>query len=109
MTTKGPSGDADPDTHTEETLSPHNPVRVIVCVGPRCDTEGRGRALLCEVEAALRLRFPEALDQQRLKLATRECLRLCTRDPVVRLEPSGDAFSGPDLDVLMGEVAYALE
>lgn len=108
MTTQGLSGSADPDAHGEEAATP-NPVRVIVCVGPRCDAEGRGRALLRDVDGALRARFPEALDRKRLKLATRECLRLCTRDPVVRLEPSGDAFSPPDLDMLMREVAAALE
>jgi NADH:ubiquinone oxidoreductase subunit E len=81
---------------------------LLVCVGPRCDAEGRGRALLGQVQAALRETFPEALADGRLKVSTRDCLRLCTRDPVVRLEPSGEAFSDPDLDALMREIAQAL-
>jgi NADH:ubiquinone oxidoreductase subunit E len=88
--------------------APH-PTRLIVCVGPRCDAEGRGRALLGDVQIALAKAFPEALADGRLKLSTRECLRLCTSDPVVRLEPSGDAFSGPDLDELMRDVAASLK
>lgn len=108
MTTQGPSGDAEPDP-TCEPGPAREPVRLLVCVGPRCDAEGRGRALLGAVQVRLRETFPEALDRSRLKIATRECLRLCTRDPVVRLEPSGDAFSDPDLDALMNEIALALE
>jgi NADH:ubiquinone oxidoreductase subunit E len=107
MTTQGPSGGADPDAKNEQATI-REPVRVLVCVGPRCDAEGRGRTLLREVEKTLRTSFPEALDEKRLKLTTRECLRLCTRDPVVRLEPSGDAFSNPDIDMLMREIAAAL-
>lgn len=86
-----------------------DPVRLLVCVGPRCDAEGRGRALLGDVQAALRTVFPEALSEGRLKLATRDCLRLCTRDPVVRLEPSGDAFSDPDIDELLNRIETALK
>lgn len=82
--------------------------RLLVCVGPRCDAEGRGRALLAQVEAALAAHFPDELADGRLKLSTRDCLRLCTRDPVVRIEPSGDAFSGPDVDDLMAELSAAL-
>ncbi len=77
-------------------------------MGPRCDAQGRGRALLGDVEAALRTAFPEALAAGRLALATRDCLRLCTRDPVVRLEPSGDAYSDPDLETLLREISVAL-
>jgi NADH:ubiquinone oxidoreductase subunit E len=84
------------------------PARLLVCVGPRCDAEGRGRALLAEVQAALHATFPDELADGRLKLSTRDCLRLCTRDPVVRLEPSGDAFSDPDIDDLMREIGKAL-
>jgi NADH:ubiquinone oxidoreductase subunit E len=83
--------------------------RLIVCVGPRCDAEGRGRALLGEVQTAIAQAFPEALADGRLKISTRECLRLCTSDPVVRLEPSGDAFSGPDINELMREIGDALK
>ncbi len=84
------------------------PIRLLVCVGPRCDAEGRGRALLADVQNAIRAAFPDELADGRLKLATRECLRLCTSAPVVRLEPSGDAFSGPDVDELMRDIAAAI-
>jgi NADH:ubiquinone oxidoreductase subunit E len=83
-------------------------VRLLVCVGPRCDAEGRGHRLLAEAQAALAAAFPDALTEGRLKLATRDCLRLCTRDPVVRLEPSGDAFAGPEMDDLVLAIADAL-
>ncbi len=83
--------------------------RLLVCVGPNCDAKGRGRALLSEVQAAAQASFPDALAEGRLKISTRECLRLCTRDPVVRIEPSGDAFSDPDIDELMQEIAAALK
>lgn len=36
-----------------------------------------------------------------VKVTTRDCLRGCTRDPVVRLEPSGDLFSDPTVEDLL--------
>lgn len=89
--------------------APAQPTRLLVCVGPNCDAEGRGRALLAEVQAATGAAFPDELAKGRLKISTRECLRLCTRDPVVRIEPSGDAFSDPDIDELMREIAETLK
>ncbi len=84
------------------------PVRLLVCVGPNCDAEGRGRRLLAEAQTALATAFPDALAGGRLKISTRDCLRLCTRDPVVRLEPSGDVFADPDLDELTREIGEVL-
>lgn len=84
------------------------PARLIVCVGPNCDAHGRGRALLAEIQAALSVAFPDEFADGRLKITTRQCLRLCTRDPVVRLEPSGDAFSDPDMDELIREISATL-
>lgn len=86
---------------------PHT--RLLVCIGPNCDANGRGRALLADVQAAVHAAFPDALADGRLKISTRECLRHCTRDPVVRIEPSGDAFSDPDIDELMREIAETLK
>ncbi len=83
---------------------PSPPVRLLVCVGPRCDAEGRGRALL----AALNKTFSAEIEAGRLSLARRDCLRLCTRDPVVRFETSGEAFSNPDVAVLLRLVAAEL-
>jgi len=77
------------------------PVRLLVCVGPRCDAEGKGRALLASVETRFAQTFPNELASGRLSIATRDCLRLCTRDPVVRFEPSGDALSNPSQDELL--------
>lgn len=83
-------------------------VRLHVCVGPRCDAEGLGRALLMNVEAALQEAFPQALAEGRLKISTRDCLRHCTTEPVVRLEPSGEAFANPDMNLLIREIGAAL-
>jgi NADH:ubiquinone oxidoreductase subunit E len=83
-------------------------VSLLVCVGPRCDAEGRGRALLARAEAALQHAFPEELAQGRLRISTRDCLRHCTSEPVVRLEPSGEAFAGPDIETLLREIRTAL-
>lgn len=85
------------------------PVRLLVCVGPRCDAEGRGRALLADIQAAIEDALPGAIEAGSLKISTRDCLRLCTRDPVVRLEPSGDAFADPDIDDLLREIEAALK
>ncbi|WP_424361864.1 (2Fe-2S) ferredoxin domain-containing protein [Methylocystis parvus] len=65
--------------------------------------------MLAEVQLATHDAFPDELADGRLKISTRECLRLCTRDPVVRIEPSGDAFSDPDIDELMLEIAKTLK
>ena len=81
------------------------PLRLLVCVGPNCDAKGRGRRLLADAQTALAEAFPGALADGRLKISTRDCLRLCTRDPVVRLEPSGDVFADPDMDDLIREIA----
>jgi (2Fe-2S) ferredoxin len=78
--------------------SPRAACRLLVCVGPRCDAEGRGRALLaalCETLAA----NPDAA--ARVEVRTRDCLRACTRDPIVRFEPSGDLFSNPTIEDLL--------
>lgn len=82
-------------------------VRLLVCVGPRCDAEGRGRALLAQLREALAASFPPE-DAACVCFTTRDCLRLCTRDPVVRIEPSGDAFSNPTVDDLLRAVAEAM-
>lgn len=83
-------------------------IRLLVCVGPRCDAEGRGRALLAELRQALAAAFPSPEAAGRIACTTRDCLRLCTREPVVRLEPSGDAFSNPTVEDLLRVVAEAL-
>lgn len=83
-------------------------VRLLVCVGPRCDAEGKGRALLASVETSFAQIFSQELASGRLAIATRDCLRLCTRDPVVRFEPSGDALSSPSLDDLLRLTRAAL-
>ena len=75
-----------------ETLPPS--CRLLVCVGPRCDEEGRGSALL----ALLRGRLAAA---KGVACVPRECLRVCTREPVVRLEPSGEVLANPDIDELV--------
>ena len=84
------------------------PVRLLVCVGPRCDAEGKGRTLLASVETSFAQAFSQELASGRLAIATRDCLRLCTRDPVVRFEPSGDALSNPSLDDLLRLTRAAL-
>ncbi|PWB84442.1 MAG: hypothetical protein C3F11_01200 [Methylocystaceae bacterium] len=83
-------------------------IRLLVCGGPRCDAEGRGSALLAAVRAALAAAFPASADSARISCVTRDCLRLCTKDPVVRVEPSGDVFSNPAVADLLHLVADAL-
>ncbi len=82
-------------------------MKLLVCIGPNCDAEGRGRILLDALRAAAAEKFPVPADA-RLVIETRDCLRLCTQDPVVRLEPSGDVFSNPDVDELLSLIAKAL-
>ncbi|WP_246657169.1 (2Fe-2S) ferredoxin domain-containing protein [Methylocystis sp. B8] len=84
------------------------PVRLLVCVGPCCDAEGKGRALLASAEMVFTQTFPQELSSGQLVIATRDCLRLCTRDPVVRFEPSGDALSNPSLDDILKLARAAL-
>jgi len=83
-------------------------VRLLVCVGPRCDADGKGRALLASAEKSFAEAFPEEMASGKISLATRDCLRLCTRDPVVRFEPSGDALSNPSLNDLLDVARAAL-
>lgn len=80
-------------------------IRFVVCVGPRCDAEGRGRALLAALNEALAAAFE---NDGRICVTTRDCLRLCTCGPVVRIEPSGDALAGPSVDDLLRLVREAL-
>ncbi|MBY6243123.1 (2Fe-2S) ferredoxin domain-containing protein [Methylosinus sp. Sm6] len=83
-------------------------VRLLVCLGPRCDAQGGGESLLAELRAALAEAFAEDLARGRIALATRDCLRHCTREPVARVEPSGDVFSNPRIDELLAAVAREL-
>lgn len=64
--------------------------------------------LLASVETSFAQAFSQELASGRLAIATRDCLRLCTRDPVVRFEPSGDALSNPSLDELLRFARAAL-
>ena len=68
--------------------------RLLVCVGPRCDAEGAGTALLARLRGLLE-------DAAGVSCQSRDCLRLCTGEPIVRLEPSGDVLANPDPEELM--------
>ena len=83
-------------------------IRILICVGPNCDAEGKGLALLAKLQIALQATFPDDLKAGRIVCAARDCLRLCTRDPVVRFEPSGDAYSNPAVDDLLHITSEAL-
>ena len=83
--------------------SPHA-CRLLICVGPRCDAEGRGGSLLAALREELAAN-PDAA--ARIELTTRDCLRACTRDPIVRLEPSGELFSDPTVEDLLRAVGAA--
>lgn len=73
---------------------PPQECRLLVCVGPRCDAEGRGSALLARLRGLLE-------GVAGVSCQSRECLRLCTGEPAVRLEPSGDIFTNPDPEALL--------
>lgn len=83
-------------------------IRLLVCVGPRCDAQGGGAALLASLTAALRERFAADMAAGRVSCVTRDCLRHCTREPVARVEPSGEVFADPSVDELVLLVAAAL-
>lgn len=68
--------------------------RLLVCVGPCCDAEGRGHALLAALQEAL-------ADAAGVACLARGCLRVCTRDTIVRLEPSGEVFANPKVEELV--------
>jgi len=85
------------------------PVRLLVCVGPRCDAEGKGRALLASAQQCFSQDLSQELASGRIAIATRDCLRLCTRDPVVRFEPSGEALSNPSRDDILRLTRAALD
>jgi hypothetical protein len=84
-------------------------IRFLVCVGPRCDQAGKGRELLENLTSALGAAFPEDLRAGRIACTPRDCLRHCTQEPIVRAEPSGDAFSNPTVDELLRLVGEALQ
>jgi (2Fe-2S) ferredoxin len=88
-----------------ETESSPPASRLLVCVGPRCDAEGRGRALLAALREELAAN-PDAA--ARIKVTTRDCLRACTRDPIVRLEPSGELFSDSTVEDLLRAAGAAV-
>ncbi len=73
--------------------------RLLVCVGPRCDAEGRGRALAAALREKLAADPTDAV--RKISVSTRDCLRSCTREPIVRIEPSGDVFSNPTAEDLL--------
>ena len=80
----------------------------MICVGERCDAQGLARKKLCEIETALARRFDRALANGEIKISTRDCLRLCTTAPVIRLEPSGDVYAGMETDELLIEIEKIL-
>jgi hypothetical protein len=68
--------------------------RLLVCIGPCCDAEGRGRAFFDALSAAL-------ADAEGVACFTRGCMRVCTRDTIVRHEPSGEIFANPTIEDLV--------
>lgn len=81
-----------------ETINAPQPAcRFLVCVGPRCDAQGARRAFFSELKDALAATFPDA----KISCDTRDCLRLCTSDPIVRCEPSGEIFCNSSIDDLL--------
>lgn len=84
------------------------PLQVMVCVGERCDARGVARKKLSEIDCALTKRFGGARASGRIKIRPRDCLRLCTTKPVIRLEPSGEVFAGIAADALLIEIEKAL-
>ncbi|ATQ70016.1 hypothetical protein [Methylosinus trichosporium] len=83
-------------------------VRLLVCLGPRCDERGGGEALLAALREALTVAYAEEWAAGRIVVSTRDCLRHCTREPIARVEPSGDVFSNPRIEELLALVAEAL-
>jgi NADH:ubiquinone oxidoreductase subunit E len=84
------------------------PTRLFVCVGPRCDAEGRAAAQLAALRPAVEAAFAQELADGRLRFDTRECLRLCTRDPVVRIDPEGEPYSGASVDEIWTHLRASL-
>jgi len=86
----------------DETMNAPPPAcRFLVCVGPRCDAQGARRVFFAELKDALAATFPDASDAAKASCDTRDCLRLCTRDPIVRCESSGEIFCNPSIDDLL--------
>jgi (2Fe-2S) ferredoxin len=83
-------------------------VRLLVCIGPRCDAEGKGSAQLAALSDAVKEAFADEIAAGRVALSTRDCLRHCTTDPVLRVEPSGEVFAGARIEDLLRLVAEAL-
>jgi NADH:ubiquinone oxidoreductase subunit E len=83
-------------------------IRLLVCVGPRCDAQGGGAALLDALTAALQEDFAADIAAGRVSCVTRDCLRHCTREPVARVEPSGEVFADPSVERLLQLVAESL-
>ncbi len=52
--------------------------------------------------------FPSPDDAGRIAISTRDCLRSCTRDPIARVEPSGEVFSNPTVEDLLRAVREAI-
>lgn len=77
---------------SDRNLQPY--CRLLVCIGPCCDAEGRGHALLAALQEAL-------AGAEGVACLARGCLRVCTRDAIVRLEPSGEVFANPKVEELV--------
>jgi hypothetical protein len=79
---------------TMSDTSPPPYCRLLVCIGPCCDAQGRGSALLAALSEAL-------AGTEGVACLARACLRVCTRDTIVRIEPSGEIFANPDVEELV--------
>lgn len=81
------------------------PVKILVCVGPRCDAQGEGRALLACITQAVESAFAA---QERVSVSTRDCLRLCTSGPMLRIDPLGEVFCAPSAQSVVALISAAL-
>ncbi|WP_159728194.1 (2Fe-2S) ferredoxin domain-containing protein [Methylosinus sp. Ce-a6] len=84
-------------------------IRFVVCVGDVCDREGSGSVLHERLSEALDVDFGKGIAAGEIACVRRSCLRHCSQGvPMLRIEPSGEVYADPDIDLMLDLVEEAL-
>jgi len=90
-------------------MSSHSCARVLVCVGPQCNRNNGGRQLLSDLQRLVEARFASQQQETKIAITTRECLRLCSNKPVMRVEPCGDIYDADQLEALLRDLSLTID
>ena len=63
---------------------------------------------MSDLQRLVEARFPLQQKETKIAITTRECLRLCSNKPVMRVEPCGDIYDADQLEALLRDLSLTI-